>query len=262
MTDYSQIKALNWSTLKNLAVSPLLYRWRLDHPEPRKQAYVMGNAIHTAILEPGKFDARFAVYDGRRAGKAWDDWQAEHPGVESLKPDEMARVQCVVRACREHRAIRPLLGGGLFEEPIQWTDRETGLACKGRVDYLKPTTLVDLKSARAIGKRDFGRACAQYLYHGQLAFYWEGAIMGGRLPPDAELPSIVVVESDEPFDCGVYRMTPEDMAKGVALYRQLLNRFVECTAADHWPGQLPDAERLDIPEWAPGAETETTEMEF
>ena len=82
--DYEKIKAINWSALKHLAASPKMYRYRLDNPEPPKVAYTLGSAVHTLVLEAEKFVSRFAVYDGRRAGKEWEAWQAANPRVESL----------------------------------------------------------------------------------------------------------------------------------------------------------------------------------
>jgi len=259
--NYETIKAMNFSSLKHLAVSPKLYKYRTENPEPYKPAFALGSAAHCLILEPGKFDSRYAVFDGTRRGKEWDAWEAAHPGVESLKPAERATAIEIAKAVREHRRIAPLLSGGLYEETIEWTDKDTGLRCKGRVDYLRPTQLVDIKTAKDIAPRWFSRDAAQYLYHGQLAWYWEGAIQAGRLPPDADLPYIVVVEKKPPYDCGVYRMTPADMTKGVALYRSLLRKFLDCEAANYWPGILPDTVDLDIPDWAPGSQTDDDEEE-
>ena len=257
--NYSEIKALNFSSLKRLAVAPLWFRHCQENPEPDKPAFSLGRAAHCLILEPHLFDSRFAIFGGVRNGGKWDAWQEEHPGIESLKPHEKTTAEGIAAAIRANRDVAPLLGGGLYEEPIQWVDRETGLACKGRVDYLRPTQLVDLKTTVDIATAKFSRDAGTFLYHGQMAFYWEGLVTCGRLPPDADRPFIVVVEKKPPYDCGVYRMTVEAMTAGVQLYRSLIRRFEECTAANFWPGKLSGINDLNIPTWAAGSQTETEE---
>ena len=256
---YADIAAMNFSSLKHMATSPLLYRWRVDHPQPPKAAYTIGSAIHCAILEPALFASRYAVFNGVRRGKAWDAWQEEHPGVESLKPDEFERVEQSALAARSHRCVAPLLGGGRFELAVEWVDSRTGLACKGRVDYVSPTRLIDLKSAREIDGRNFRRAVAQYLYHGQLAWYYDGCIAAGVLSPSAGMPLLIAQQNVEPYDVGVYRMTADDLSKGRQLYWSLLDQFTACTAANMWPGAVPDVVDLMVPDWAPGSYPDATE---
>ena len=257
---YDSIRAINWSSLKHLAVSPLLYRWMIDHPAPRKPAYVVGSAIHCAILEPGKFDSRYAVYDGTRRGKAWDEWQEEHPGVESLKPDEMARVMMCADAVRAHKVASRMIDGCRVEEVTTWTDPKTGLACKGRIDAISPTRVVDLKSARDVSREAFTRASCRYLYHGQLAMYQDGAIAAGKIEASAtEEPIIIAIQSDAPYDVSVFQLAPETLAAGRALYRGLIWRLEQCTAANLWPGVCPDLEDLGIPPWAESAGVSTVE---
>ena len=246
---YADIRAVNWSSLKHMAVSPLLYRWRIDNPAPRSAALSVGSAIHCALLEPGKFDSRYAMYDGRRAGKDWDKWQEDHPGVESLKPDEMERVEKTVAAIRSHRVASRLVSGCRFEEATTWVDKETGLACKGRLDAIAPTYIVDLKSARDPSPKKFERATAEYLYHGQLAFYLDGAVCAGKI--EEGCPSyIIAAQSDEPYDVSAFQTAVETIDAGRALYRSLLRRLVQCTEADFWPGCCPDLTPLFLPKWA------------
>ena len=256
---YDQTKAVNWSSLKNMAVSPLLYRWRLEHPQPRTAAFVIGGAIHCAALEPGKFDARYALFDGTRRGKAWDEWNAERPGAESLKPAEMERVMRSAEALRSHRVASRLLAQCRAEEPTVWKDFDTGMACKGRLDSISATYVLDLKSTKDPAPRQFERSSAGYLYHGQLAWYRDGAITAKKLPPSAAA-YIVAVQSSEPYDVAVYALTDETLAHGRSLYRSLLRRLARCIEADWWPGVAPDLEILNLPPWVAG-ETSTVEEE-
>ena len=256
---YADIKAVNWSALKHLAVSPLLFQWRVAHPEPEKDAYTLGSAIHCLILEPEKFDARYAVYEARRAGKEWDAWQETHPGVEALKPAEMDAVRAVASAVADHPVAHRALSGGRVEETTTWADKETSLACKGRIDFIRPNRVVDLKSARDVSPAAFARTGSQYLYHGQLAFYHDGCIAAGKIPIDAAPPQIVAVQKTEPYDVAVYTLTADALNCGRRLYRGLLDKLAACLEADLWPGCAPTELPLDVAAWAPGGNPDISE---
>ena len=58
---YTDIKAMNWSSLKNMDVSAKMFQWRVDHPRPDAAHLSLGTAIHSAILEPNNFDKEYHV---------------------------------------------------------------------------------------------------------------------------------------------------------------------------------------------------------
>jgi hypothetical protein len=259
--EYENLQAINWSSLKHLAVSPLLYKWRKDHPEPSKPAYVVGSACHCAILEPEKFDERYAVYEKIRRGKEWEAWQAEHPGVQTFKEHELADVKAMAKAVHAHRVASSVLKGGRCEEIVTWTDEITGLACKGRLDYLRPDFLTDLKAARDVRQNNFERDAYNYLYAGQFAFYHDGATAARHIPGD-ERPRVIALQNGEPYDVAVFRVKPETLEWGRALYRRLMQRLVECIESDFWPGVAPDLRDLGMPPWVADQEFAQAEEDF
>lgn len=256
--DYASLRAINWSSLKHLHVSPLLYQWRIAHPEPKKPAFIIGGATHCATLEPDTFDARYRIYDGTRRGKEWDAWCADNPGVESLKPDDLVSVQYAARAVRAHRVADGVLRGGRREEVLTWTDSETKLACKGRVDYIRPDFIAELKTARDVRPLRFERAVDDYLYKGQVAFYHDGAALSGRTD-GKKMPWVVAVQNDEPYDVAAFEFEPAALDEGREIYRSLLRLLVICTESNYWPGVAPDpqviharrnrAEQFQSEEW-------------
>lgn len=265
MTDYDDIQAMNWSSLKRLHVSAKLFDYRTRVPEPDKESYRKGRAIHCAVLEPDEFVRRYYVplarpdgIDGRtKEGKAalaaWRAEAAEQADgrIEELTANEFALALACAAAVRDDRDAAKLLRDGRPEVTVCWTDRSTGIACKARVDYLRPGQLVELKSTSDCGGRAFGNDCAKYLYHGQVAFYLDGCVAAGLLPRDA-IAWIVAVESAAPHDVACYSVSGLDLDAGRALYRGLLERYAECTAAEWWPGKVPDPQPLELPRWAPG----------
>jgi exodeoxyribonuclease VIII len=260
---YDEIDALNWSTLVHMATSAKLLAWRKDHPREETKALRMGTAIHCAVLEPERFARSYLAQpdlgDGRtKAGKearaAWD--ASRDPSAIVLDADEHELVVRCATATREHHAVRELLRGGHAEQVLTWTDEETGLACKGRLDYLAPAYLIDLKSMRAETLGAFAREVAGRLYHGQLAWYLDGAIASKRVDALASQVICIGIQTVEPYDVVPGRIMPEDIERGRALYRGLLRRYVECRAANWWPGLAPGVVNLQLPMWAAGGEPE------
>jgi exodeoxyribonuclease VIII len=269
MTEYDEIKAMNWSSLRHLAASPLAYRWWTEHERPDSPAMRLGRAIHCAVLEPELFSRIYYVLperpdgaDGRgKAGSPgrclYDDyWKAMCAvvpgGAEELRDADAAIVEAVSAAVLAHASAAAAIASGRHEVTLEWVDEASGVKCKGRLDVLG-ARVVDLKTTfKPLNARLAAIDVAQRLYHGQLAFYHDGAIAAGLLPRDAESPAIVLAQTTAPYDVGLAELGGVGLEAGRALYRAMLRRYVECRDTDWWPGALPDPVRLLLPEWAPG----------
>ena len=262
MNDYFAIQALNWSTLKHMHESPMRCRHRQQHPRPDTDSLIVGRALHCRVLEPESFGARYAVCDVRRDArtKVYQEWLAAHSGMDALTVAEADMVEAMARAVEEHPVAAGLVKGGRFEATIRW-DIE-GLPCKARLDYLVSAGagVVDLKSVETsrFAPRRFASEAAGRLYHGQLAWYYDGAVAAGVLPVTACFPWLVAVEkaprgeSRYWHDVAVYQLTTEDYDAGRALWRDLFARYRECVASGWWPGVAPAPLELKLPAWAPG----------
>jgi exodeoxyribonuclease VIII len=213
--------------------SPKAYRWALDHPgtsdTPSK---ALGRAVHAAILEPDIYARDYIVrpadIDGRTAiGKGWI---AAHAGKVILSASDGAVVDECCRSVADETGV--ILTGGRAEVELEWSI--DGVDAAGRLDYLAPTVLVDLKTCRDISKIE--RDAWRYGYHGQLAWYLDGAVAAGAVAADADT-LMICVETAPPYDCVVYRAVDETIACGRALYRDLLTQLKGCMVSDWWPGR-------------------------
>lgn len=261
MTAYDDIRALNFSTLKHLHVSPLFYQYRIENPEPPEQYYVVGNGIHCRVLEPDEFENRYALCEitrNKRHGE-YQEWIEEHYGMEALNAAEMENVKRAGDAVLAHKDAREALKGCRHEEPLTWTDPDTGLACKGRVDAIKPACIIDLKSTTNIAARAFYNDAAKFLYHCQLAFYQTGAVTLRKID-GKEMPYLIAVEKEPPYDVSVDRLKPDDLHAGRQVCLRLMRRLLECQAADLWPGKSPDLRYMDLPPWAAGLSPESEDF--
>lgn len=265
---YAALPYVNWSTAKLLETSAKLLKYRASNPAPDSDAFALGRAIHRAILEPERWqrdyaakpdfgDCRFKENKARR-----DEWTANlSPSMTVLDAASHTLAELCAGEVHTHGPAREMLTGGRAEQSIIWIDAETGLRCKARLDYLRPTDIVDLKSTRRATVRKFLVEASQLLYHGQLSFYHDGAIAAGVLPPDAELPGIVTVQTTAPHDVAAYRMTRLAYLAGRSLWQGLLRRYGECQAADWWPGIAPSVLDFEPMPWAAGMQDDVDTLD-
>lgn len=247
--EYLKIDATNWSLLKEARRSPLHYLHRLKEPKEDTTRLAIGRATHTAVFEPDRFLLDYALFAGnRRAGKEWNECCKANRGKTILKAEEYATCLAMRDAVRSHPVAGPALAPpGEAEKVITWTDEETGIACKGRLDWWRVGLLSDLKTTVDVSPRRFGTIAERMAYHGQMAFYRAGLIANGL---DAPPPRIIAVEAAPPYDVAVFRVDDDALYAGELLVRDLLQLVARCKFQNTWPGQVPEESSLLLPAWA------------
>lgn len=274
MTDERNGDPVNWSTLKEFRKSPLHYRHRLQVERADTDAFLQGRVTHCLLYEPHAFHDRYVEeprfhrgmkdetaiakgYDGGKETAKEFTEQIESSGSEVVPAEIMATAKAMQDSIMSNRIASPFFGEGYSEQIVYWTDHETGIECRGRVDHLNGR-LSDLKTAQDVSPRIFAAAVARYGYHAQLAFYSDGLEANGLTM--GELPAIIAVESKAPFDVVVYEFGEEQLAAGRTLYRKCLRELSACRATDTWPGIGGGAiQPMVLPEWAmPDASKELT----
>lgn len=264
--DFSTYRAaagVNVSSLKELARSPLHYRYAKDNPKPTTSAMSLGTAAHCATLEPERFAAEFVTWTGgRRAGKEWDAFKADAEAAQRLiltedERDTALAIAAAVRACPEATVY---LRRGHAEVSMSWQHDEPELALKGRVDWLTVVdgcdVVVGLKTTRDLRPREFAAQAARLAYHWQWAFYYDGfERITGRKPAMVE----IVVESAAPHAVAVYRIPEHVLERGRQEYRDALTTLAQCEASGVWPGPVVGEVEFDLPGWAYPADEMTIE---
>ena len=256
---YRRIGAVHWSTLKEMNRSPLHYKWALENDRKDSPVLMKGRAAHTAILDPDNFLRHYVLCPLKdRRAKGFKDFARLHVGKTILFEKEYQTALNIRDAVRAHPEASRLLMGGEKEKTITWTDPDTGLKCKSRLDYLG-RRLGDLKTARSVERRAFANAVVAYQYHGQMAMYRD-AVMSteGRVPDQT---FIVAVESLPPHDVAVFILGDEELERGLHIYRSYLQRVKDCTEDNAWPGRYPEVEALTLPAWAYEESDDNEDME-
>lgn len=249
---YHAHEALSQSQMKVLLDNPARYRWQLDHPQPHRDVFDFGHAVHAKILGVGLAIAALDFDSWRTKAAQEAKAAARAEGKVPMLAADVAKVDAMAEAALSHRAARAILeNSGPVEQSMFWTDEATGVACRGRVDKVAHTrngaALVDLKSCVDASPHGFTKAVWNFSYHQQRGTYTAGyeAITG-------ELPGFyfIAVEKDAPHFTAVYALDDVATRRGDDLYRDALDLYVRCSEADDWPAYGDDVQTLTSPRWA------------
>lgn len=256
MTDaeYFALRAMSSTVLKAGAESMRHMRHALTEPFAETDAMRLGSLVDCMALTPERFDTTYAVtqkHDRRtKAGKeAYAEFEAANPGKIIVTEEEHAEAAAMVAELRAHPKARPLLEtAGHAQAVVQWTDEETRLPCKAKLDRYVPGVLaLDLKTARSVQPRKFAHQCAALGYAQQVAWYTHGfEVATGQHTPF----TLVAVSNTKPYIVAVYTIPQRIIEEAHELNRRLLRAFAECQRTGYWPGYSDSIEELDIPPYA------------
>lgn len=239
--DYNKVKAVNYSSLKHLRPpdgSPLKYEYFQLHRKKDTPAMLLGRATHTATLEPDQFPLEYAVWDGAKRGGKYTAFKEaeEEQGKSILSLDQYNSCIGIRDRVRGHAVAGKLLSSGEPEVTFQWTNRETGIRCKGRADWVidgdKPIIL-DLKTTARIEKRSFARHCWDMGTFFQAAMYQSAYATLSDVIPDMGL---IAVEQKPPHACCVYWLDMEGLAAAWDEYISCLHTLQDCIKSGEYPG--------------------------
>lgn len=256
--DYHANPAISKSQLADLLEEPPLNFWRrhIDPSRPPREETAgqrAGTLLHTLVLEPETFAERYAVGPMvSRNTKEWRAFEAEHPHLDLIKPDELQEGRRQAESLRTHPEVAQLLTSGIAEASIFWTDPVTGEQCRCRPDWMHETQdgwiCLDLKTGPA-NPRLFASQIARMSYDVQDAMYSEGIQIATGKPVLAFVFGVVQTDAAVMSSCNM--LHDEDRAAGAKKYRAALNLYAKCKAENDWPG-YEGINLLHLPVWAMG----------
>lgn len=262
--EYAAVDALNGSALVHMRRSPIAYRYRMDNPQEPTDAMRLGVIIHTAILEPPLL-GKIAVWGGieehytesgnlrPRNSKLYDAWAEANANLIQLTKPEYKECQAAVEGVYDCAPARQYLESeGETEVSMFWID-ESGRYWKGRIDKLITTkqtaTIVDLKKTRCCSSRRFGSQAYALSYHIKAAIYVSGYQTLTGIRPKFKW---IGIEAKPPFECAVYRATPDVLTLGGEQMMELVRMLDECEKSENWPPEQEQEEDLILPDYAMG----------
>lgn len=266
---YDAFPGVRWSMLSHMRKSPAHYQHALTHQRKDTSALNTGSALHTLVFEPETYAERFTVYGsskskGEGARKAWEAFQddAKARGLTILDADEAERAQGCAAAVRAKASAYIAPSKGRAEIPITWTDAETGLLCKARLDWLTiDRLLIDLKSTRSTEERAFANQAWKLGYFHQQIFYSMGvaAATGCTLE---EVPFLfVAVESEPPYDVALFEPCQESRQAAHEDVKRLMATLAECQRTGKYQGRYNGPRILKAPAYVLMSEDDEWEIQ-
>lgn len=258
--EYLALDGINWSKLKHMRDSPAAYIWHAENDAKDTDTLALGRLVHTLVFEPERDEEDYAIWHGRRQGKAWDEFQIANASKTIITSSDYGTASAMAMRVRNDPVASQYLRDAEFERTLQWFDPLTGLKCKARTDILQPRrrVLADLKTCVSIDARRFGSSAARYGYPGQMAHYGSGVRHALGWTP--ELCALIAVEKKPPHEVGVFTFTPEQLDTAAEEVAMLLARVRSCMDFGAWPNRYTEEVPLQLPAYVEGdVEIEFTE---
>lgn len=235
--------------------SPAHYAWSRKHPSDPTPAMLIGSAVHCASLEGyDEYNGRYVVAPEinkrTKAGREeWKIFEQANAGKTILTAEQHELVVGMATAVTDNKIASALLASGLAEQACLFTDPDTKLACKSKIDFIShshPGLVIDLKTAADASHDAFMRACKNYRYYVQDAFYSHAATVCGV---DVKAFLFVVVENKPPHEVAIYSLPDEAKYQGMMEFRRDLETYQRCLETGEWPGYPTEVQMLDWPFW-------------
>lgn len=252
--EYRAYPALSQSALKEYAKSPRHYAHSLVEQREPTPALLFGQAFHAmmAVVDDpnAKPYAAMPKVDGRtKEGKAAkEQFMLENAGAIIVSDDEAKRLSGMKQAALGHSEVRKFLDECNSKE-LSLFSYDEGVLCKGRLDMLSGTTIVDWKTIDDASPKSVAYSIREYRYDLQDSFYTSLA-----RKCDVEVRSFVFVfiEKKPPHGIALYSISARSLEKADAERIELMQKLQDCAHAykgqpwQEWPCYGEDIVELEV----------------
>ena len=246
MSQYNEIKALNYSGAKQILRSPLHFQAFLNEERKDTPALRMGRLVHLASLQFDVFKSEVHVGpDVDKRSKEWKEFKAGiADGVDIITADENAEITAMAKSV--HGCLADLkLSEQEYEQSLE--AEYNGVQIKGRPDLVAKDSegnlvVVDVKTTTDASIEHFAKDIAAYKYHLQAAFYL-------RLT-GAKKFYLIAVEKENPYASATYALSDDAIQEGNRIMDKAVNIYKMCSTFGNWPGYSDEVRSITIPKWA------------
>lgn len=232
-----------------------------SEPQPPSTAeHDKGTATHTALIEPEKFADLVVTYPrevldkrGNATTNASEAFYQENEaaGRKVLKIKDFEIVKRMADSVRA-KCGEWLDGAEYREHSIYWTDEETGLRSKMRLDLLcnrERRVILDLKTCQDASKREFWRTAQKLGYWLQPPTYCEGVrqLFGDKEDP---LFLFIAVEKKFPYATSLHGIEPHSMREAKRKRTRIMRDVKQCLDTGDWSEAWErDINWMEIQDW-------------
>lgn len=240
--------------LRELAKSPAHFKAYLESKKVQTPAMAFGATFHELIGEPGLFAEKYVKeplgLDKRtKEGKeVYARFLEENAGRQIISVDDYDRMEGMLSSILNSKTSLDLMHGGKSEVSVYWKDKETGVLCKCRPDYLRADgIIIDLKTSEDATMQGFQKSISNYAYHIQSAFYLDGVSSAMNEPIDEFVH--IVVEKKKPYGIGIFTLDDYSLHLARQEIKRLLRLYADCLEKDIWPSYEDKVQNVSLPSW-------------
>jgi hypothetical protein len=251
--EYHRRPGVSASMLKSMARG-----WRTFEAEhiaktaPRKEsaAMALGTAVHTALLEPERYEADYVVCPAEcsdRRTKAFKEWSATVEGNQVLTAEDADTIHSIrVNQAKDPFVSQLLNVGGIVEKSFEWD--EYGTLCRMRFDKLHGPICVDIKTCQDASYDAFAKTIVTYRYDLQAAHYLAG-LRSQDEGTDFRFV-FIAVETVSPYRVRSYEINEYDLHKATTERNSLIDEYAERLESDDWSEPLEGKlATIFLPNW-------------
>lgn len=210
-----------------------------EEPENNEKALLIGNALHTYVLERSDFWNRFTIHieidkrnnDGKELAK---QIEIQTKGMLKLTEKVFLLVKNIAKAISCHEDASRLIKNSVYEKSVYWIDEDTGLLCKARPDIWHSKYIADIKTTACAAEIPFSNSIYSYGYHLQGAMIFDALKYAAHEEHDAFV--FIAAEKKRPFAVATYELHADAVAKGIFEYKEALKGIKRCMENNSWPG--------------------------
>lgn len=245
---YHSLPGISKSGLDKIDRSPAHYKF--SEPKESTRQMEIGTAIHTAILEPERFDNEYCITEAKaRTEKAYKDAKAEWGGENTLTKQEGKKVLNMRESVHGNlEAMQFLAMVGNAEVSAICTDPETGVTLRARFDWLVDGVAVDLKKTQDVRPHMFAKSVYNYRYHVQEAVY--RFVYKQITGEDLEAFYFLAVEEEAPHSNKMFLLDDLSREIGNYYFRKNLRTYAECVNSGNWPHPDTGDGVIELPNFA------------
>lgn len=246
---------LSCTGIKAILRAPSIFAEYQANGRPPKDSFDLGSVAHTLVLGTGW---ELSVWDGDSwAGKEAQAHKAKAYAENKIpiKAEDHAQVVAMRQRLAEHPAGKWFEdGAGISEVSLFWTDPESGVDCRARVDRLTLTDdgrplIIDYKTTRDASPHNCRSDVAKFRYYVQQPFYQDGMVGAGLDPEGVAEFRFVFQEKTAPYPVTVVRLAGTAVWQGRQEIRKALNMYAACMKSGVWPDYADDEIEVDLPRW-------------
>lgn len=244
--EYHNSNGLSRSGIMLFKKSPLHY-WNEYKSESKKiekstPAMLLGNAIHSYILEPETFTNKYLIIDkikrNTKEGKLkYEEATNELNDRILLTQEVFDEVEKISQAFLANEMTKEFVKGAQIEKSLFWHDKDTNILLKCRPDIWHTNMICDIKTTSDASPREFQRAIMNYGYHIQAALIQDGikAILNKEISDFVFL----AIEKNPPYATGIYILDKDSIERGRQEYKSVLENYKETENTNKWCSYKP-----------------------